>query len=476
MLRRSWIAPLLAAATVAGCGDDGVSFPAVSYVAVVPLDTLAAPGDTVRIVATPFGLGGEPVQVPLTYEVDRGTVGVVDSAGVFVALGEGTATVTVTEEGGVRGFSTVRVVPVTRVSPRHASFGAVVTVDGWRLGPSSEVRFGAVAGRLRTVAADGRSLESWVPWDAESGPVSVVLEDGRRVDAPSPFFLTGGGDDALEPNSFDEAAPIDVPFNNPYLATRLTSMDHYELALEAPTALTVRVSDREPTGTWQQRLVVQLNRASGVEEFVGIAPAFAFERNERQDAVIARTSLDAGAYRLRIFVAPGTLAVDRRYEITVDTVADFQLPPDAAEPDDAPLEAPAVELPLSGRFTLENPWTTDYYAVDLSERSRVHVSAALGRSAGVFLIDGMESVTWQLSNGVRSSTYRGVVAPFGTHSFSCTLEPGRYFVGILDNSGTAGPYDLTIEAEPTDLTFLDCKTPTLGLREAEELRARPGGP
>ena len=355
MLGRSWIAALLATAVAGACGDEGALFPAVSHVAVTPSDTLVAPGDTVRLTATAFGLGGEPVQVPLTYAVDRATVGVVDTAGVFVAVGEGSATVTVTEVGGVRGFSVLQVVPITRLSPRHAPFGAVVTVEGWRLGPSSEVRFGGVAGRLRGVAADGRSLESWVPWDAESGPVSVLLEDGRAVDAPSPFFLTGGGDDALEPNSLDEAAPIDVPFENPYLATRLTSMDHYELALEAPTALTVRVSDREPTGTWQQRLVVQLNQASGVEEFLGIAPAFAFERNERQDAVIARTSLDAGAYRLRIFVAPSALAVDRRYEISVDTVADFQLPPDAAEPDDAPLEAPLAELPLSGRFTLDTP-------------------------------------------------------------------------------------------------------------------------
>ncbi len=475
MLRRSSITPLLVAALVGACGDDGPVLPPVSYVAVTPSDTLVAPGDTVRIEATPFGLGGEPVQVPLTYRVDASTVGVVDTTGVFVALGEGTATVTVTEVGGVRGFSILRVVPVTRVSPQHASFGAVVTLEGWRFDPSSEVLFGGVAGRLRTVAADGRSLESWVPWDAESGVVSVVLQDGRQVDAPSPFFLTGGGDDALEPNSFDEAAPIDVPFENPYLASRLTSMDHYELTLAEPTALTVRVSDREATGTWQQRLVVQLNRASGVEEFVGVAPAFAFERNERQDAVIARTSLDAGTYRLRIFVGPSTHAVDRRYELNVDTVADFELPPDPAEPDDAPLEAPLVELPLSGRFTLENPWTTDYYAIDVIERSRVHVMAGLGRSAGVFLIDGMESVTWQLSNGVRSPTYRGVIAPFGAHSFSCTLEPGRYFVGVLDNSGTAGPYDLTIEMEPTDLTFLDCQTPTLGIGDAEALRARPAG-
>ena len=48
-------------------------------------------------------------------------------------------------------------------------------------------------------------------------------------------------------------------------------------------------------------------------------------------------------------------------------------------------------------------------------------------------------------------------------------------MGILDNSGTAGPYDLTIEAEPTELTFLDCRTPTLGVGEAEGLRARPAG-
>ena len=465
---------LLATSVVSltACGEDPQALPPVSYIVVTPADVLIAPADTVKFEAVAIGLTGEPLDVALTYEVDDRSVGLVDTTGLFVATREGVATVSASEPGGVRGLAVVEVAAVTSLTPEHAAFGGVVTVTGAGFGASSELRFGGVPGRIRHVAPDGRAIEAWAPWDARSGAATVRLQDGREVEAPTPFFLTGGGDDALEPNSFDVGTPIDVPFENPYLATRLTSMDHYTFTLFAPTPLTVRVIDREDVNNWRLRVVVQLTRATGDEEFVGVSPAYAFERDARQDAVIARTTLGPGSYRLRVFIGPSNIAVDRRYEIIVDTVADFVFPPDPMEPDDVPLEAPQVEMPFAGTFTLENPWTTDYYALDVTEQSQVHVSAGLGRDAGVFLIDGDLSVTWQLSNGTRSSTFRGVIAPFGSHSFSCTLEPGRYYVGVVDNSGTAGPYDLSIEAEPTTLTFLNCRTQAPGAPELEALRAR----
>ncbi len=463
---------LLGGLLIAACLDDPTILPPVSYIQLSPHDTLIAPADTIRFAATPIGLDGEPVQVPLTYQVDDPRVGVVDSVGVFVATGEGWATVTVTEIGGVRALSTVNVGPIAAFSPANSAFGGVVTLEGAGFGPTSRVEFGATPGQVREVSADGRTLSAWVPWDAENGPINVGLADGRRVPTPAPFFLTGGADDALEPNDIDVPTAIEFPFRNPYLAARLTSMDTYRLTVLEPTALTVRVSDREAVNDWQRRLVVQLSRDAGVGEFVGLAPVWAFARDERQDGVISRTQLEPGTFRLFVFIGPSNLAVDRRYELSVEPVADFALVLDAAEPDDAPFEAPTIETPFQGSFALENPWSTDYYGLDVTTRSRVHVQATVPGSAGVFLIDGEESVTWQLANGVRSETYRGVIAPFGQHSFECTVEPGRYYIGILENSGNAVEYDLQIDAEPTASEFFNCQTPTLGAGPADGLRTR----
>jgi hypothetical protein len=419
-----------------------------------------------------MGLDGAPVAVAVVYSVDDRPVGLIDSTGTFVANKEGEARITAAEPGGVVGRARVTVGPVTSLAPAHTSFGGVVTVEGAGFGPQSRIRFGAVSGRIRHASPDGRTLEAWVPWDAESGLATITLQDGREVVSPTPFFLTGGNDDALEPN--DQANPVEiaVPFENPYLASRLTSLDHYTFTLFAPTPLSVRVSDRNELNTWPLRLTVQLNRTAGVQEFVGVAPVFAFDRNERQDGVIGRASLGPGTYALRVFVAPGSNVVDRRYEIHVDTVADYQLPPDEAEPDDAPPEAPLITTPFSGRFALENPWAVDYYALDLRERSRVFVEAAFPGGLGVFLIDGEQSVTWQVSNGVRSDTFHGSLGPFGFHAFDCTLEPGRYYVGVLDNSGSAGPYDLSIDVRPTQLTYLNCETLRPGAPSSDGFHAR----
>lgn len=463
---------LLLPGLLPACGDEAPTLPRVSYIEVIPSDTLLAPGDSVRIRATPQGLDGEPVEVPLTWDVDDRSVGLVDSLGMFTAHGEGRVRVSVMEVGGVRSFAAVTVAPITALTPRNSAFGGVVTIRGAGFGPTSSVSFGTRPGRVRDVAEDGRTLSAWVPWEADNGTVSVRLADGRVVDAPDPFYLTGGADDALEPNGLGSPIQVGVPFANPYLAVRLTSMDVYRLTLLEPTALTVRVGDREAVNDWSRRLVMQLTREGGAGEFVGVAPAWAYARDERQDAVISRSRLGPGNFDLFVFIGPSNVAVDRRYEISVDTVTESVLPLDAAEPDDAPFEAPTVQAPFTGRFALENPWTTDYYGLDVTTRSSVRIEANVPGSAGVFLIDGEESVTWQISNGVRSETYRGVIAPFGLHSFMCTVDPGRYYVGILENSGNAVYYDISVTVEPTTSTFLNCKTPTLGVGDDGLLNAR----
>ena len=120
----AFLTPVL---VLAGCGDDGPVLPRVALLQVEPNDTLVAPLDTVRLLATPLGLDGAPVAVPLTWQVEDATVGSVDSLGSFVARGEGETMVTAGEPGGVIGRSRVRVAPVSGLAPAHSAFGGTVT-------------------------------------------------------------------------------------------------------------------------------------------------------------------------------------------------------------------------------------------------------------------------------------------------------------------------------------------------------------
>ena len=67
-----------------------------------------------------------------------------------------------------------------------------------------------------------------------------------------------------------------------------------------------------------------------------------------------------GSNEIRVFVAPGNGAVDRRYEITLDTVPTVAVEADRYEPNDWPLEAPLIELPFVDSMSIENPWAVDY--------------------------------------------------------------------------------------------------------------------
>ena len=128
------------------------------------------------------------------------------------------------------------------------------------------------------------------------------------------------------------------------------------ISLNRPAPLTISVSDREEINTWNQRLTLQVNHAEDFEEVVGIAPVFAFEGNQRIDGVISRELFPVGDYAIRIFVAPGNGAVDRRYEITVDTLVTHAVAADSYEPNDWPLEAPLIGLPFVDSMSIENPW------------------------------------------------------------------------------------------------------------------------
>lgn len=479
---------LTAFVAVGSACDDEVAAPppAVSFIEVTPADTILVPGDSALIRGRAMGVDGEALDLPLSFEVEDPSVGgvevrdsTVSESVLFRALGEGDTRIVVREEGGVTAFVPVRVRRVTGFSPAFSAFGGTVTVRGVGFGSESRVFFGFPGGITRSVSADGTELRVWVPWDAENAPLRVLIRNGVEVRTEEPFVLTGGPDDALEPNDISTTTPVEVPFRNPFLRTRLESMDNFSFTLDRPRPVTLRVTDGEDLNTWSLRSVVQLTRIDELGEFYGVAPVFSYGRDARQDGVVTHPSLPAGRYAARIFVAPGFGVVARRYGISIDTVATYASAPDRYEPNTLPTEAPLLEIPTADTLMLENPWTQDYYRIRIEERSVVRVLVrTFQRNKAVFLYQDDEgrSVQWHLTDpGPFPRTWAGRITFLSPIEILCNLEPGEYIVGVLENEGVEGPYGLEIDAAPSESDFFNCRQPGFGSPAGEigeELRAK----
>lgn len=458
---------------VLACDDGAEPLPAVSWIEVLPADTLLAPGDSLRFEARAHAADGAVLEVPLTFSLTAGSAGEVEEDGLFRATAAGTARVVAAEPRAVRGFAHVRTSPVTGFEPAHAPFGGVVTVHGAGFDTAASVLFGSVPGVVRQVLEDGRRLEAWVPWDAEVGPLSVVLAGGSTVAAPGTFFLTGRGDDALEPNDLARATPVTLPFRNPFLLSRWDDMDHVVFEVTRPRPVSVRVLARDAQPSWADRVVLQVTEADDVEEFLAVAPAWSWVGGHAVEAVVSRERLAPGRYAARIFVPE---ALGARYELRIDTVASWGAQPDAWEGNDFPTEAPEVSLPFTDTLALENPWSVDYFTVRVGERSNLTVTGrSFGPRLGVFLHDGERSVHWHLSNGTRAHTWRGAIGTEPVQSLTCRVDAGVYHVAVLENGGQAGTYALDLSAVASSEPYLNCLS---GLASAlpEGVRATPGRP
>ena len=66
-----------------------------------------------------------------------------------------------------------------------------------------------------------------------------------------------------------------------------------------------------------------------------------------------------------------------------------------------------------------------------------------------------------MSNGVRPLVWRGVIAPFGELELDCTELAGEYRIGVLENGGLTGRYELEVTAEPFEGGFFNCRQPQL---------------
>lgn len=479
--RRGWrcarCARVLAAALLAlaalACDEEGTPPPPpVSYIVVSPEDTVVALGDSVRLTAQAYGLDGAPLSRSFLWSGEPLGVARVDSvSGLVVSWGVGDFRVTAREPQGVRGFARVRVRRLVGFSPEHGAFGQVVTFRGVGFGPGSSVRFGAANGEVRSLSPNGRELEAWVPWDAETGPVEVQFADAFVARSERAFYVTGGGDDALEPNDLWVGTRIPIPFRNPYLLTRRENLDHVEFTLARAQPVTIRVLDRQRPISWPLHLVVQLQEPE-LDDFVGVSPAYSYWGDREQPGLISRARLEAGTYHARIFVYPSFIAVDRRYELVVDTIPVFARGPDRFEPNDFPREAALVPVPFDEVVGIENPWMADYYRIRLAEASQVSVQTEGGVEGwlALFFFNGPRTVHWIVSTGQFPRVYAASLFPGLFQELECVVDPGEYVVGVIENSGIAPEYRLRITAQPAPTPYRTCRQP-VGAAAAEAARA-----
>ncbi|MBI4543582.1 MAG: Ig-like domain-containing protein [Gemmatimonadetes bacterium] len=442
-----------------GC-DDPAQPPTPTFLVLTPADTAVSPGDTVRITATAFDADDAPIPgTPFRWRSLDTVRARVDTAGLVTARALGDARIEARAPNGLRGFATLRVREVTGFAPQHGAFGTVVTVRGQSLGAEPVVRFGGVPAFLKGVAATGRSLEAWVPVGASTGPLTVTRAGVAAV-ADGVFFVTGNGDDALEPNGFDEPAALPFPFENPSLVTRplYTSRDADVYRFELPAAGPVRVelADRS--------LVIAALRATRMEvidvaaqDIVGLVASYAlFAERPIQPVTISLPRLRAGTYDVLLspFAFTGSFSAiipgDRSYGLRLDDRPTFALPPDSLEPNDYPRDAAPLPFPFVGELTLENPYGADYYRFELAATTDVVLQLNPGEAIAdhdldLFLMSApAKSVPWIAATGEFPRIYMAAALPFSSEEIAGRLPAGQYLIGVLETAGVATRYRLRL--------------------------------
>lgn len=468
--RSSWTAALLSACLA--CGEEAEPTPpgpTVSYVLVQPADTLLVPGDTLRLHAAAFDAADAEIPgLELSWRSRSPSVADVDDGGLLTALAPGEARIEAATPGGARGLAAVRVRIVGGFTPDHGAFGEVVTLTGVDLDRATAVRFGPFDAFVRSVAADGRSLEAWVPVYARTGPIRVTV-DGQERETERPFYVTGLGDDALEPNGYSQPLALPFPFENPSLVTRPPfsdpDVDLYRIRVDAPGPFRAALIERSPLRSRFRAVRMELLDAEA-EDLVGIVASWSSIEDEALDTVaIALSSLPAGTYDLLVTpygftgfsaLVPG----DRSYGLALDTRPSWVLAPDSTEPDDYPPLAPRLPYPFQGRFRIENPYGSDYFRFRVDQPTDVWVLTApaerehhVEEDVDLFLMSmPTKAVQYVVATGQFPAVYHASIAPESSEQIYVRIPAGEYVVGVLDLVGKPATYDVWIGADSGEET------------------------
>ena len=432
-------------------------------------------GEVYQLTASVVDAGGSPVpNAEVSFASQELLIAVVDGDGVMLAVGVGTTEITATSVEFAQAQAAVQLVrihdlvEIDSIAPAVARFGDTIQIFGTGLNPSR--LFAIVVGGVEAPVKSFRPFEPdeperfgrltvWVPPPAL--PISQAFVLGVDGLATSPDSVRIFQRDIYEPN---DTIPWDFsalagPVTNPALAFEHRGrednlrFDWYRFTQAGTQDWTIIVrSDVVGPGSYQVFLTDSLFWGSagfgiGARSWT-IGPrlyacsGFPFAPPQRlaDSVVVALRGLPVGSYDiLAAYDLPGA------YELSIVPEYRSALAPDASEENDFCDLAAPLTVGDSLALTIDNPHDIDWFRFTV---------AGAGQSF-TFDISGAEDEAdvdiYVLRDATPDSLPLKALSNIEGSSDEVTvpLDPGDYFVVVVDFAGVPTPYTLTAVSLPT---------------------------
>jgi hypothetical protein len=485
--RLAWAAVALASLTAAACitptdrsGDYRVE--------VTPLPPLLL-RDSVRLDARVVdGAGVEVPKAVVAFASEDPTVLSVSQEGVVTAVGVGTAILTVSAVGFADASPFTQAVrirgrlEVDSVLPVNVRFGDTLTIFGVGLEPDSLFSIeigGAEATAKSFVPADSSrpdgeaELRVWVPPPAERRSALTLL--GFRGGLIHPDTLNVAQRDLYEPNDTMPwpLGPV-VAFRNPALAfeprERNSATDADKQPADWYTFENTRTQDRtivffsqnlgaqafgvfitDSLEWWSAEATFRVGPNAwtiGLEtylcgglQFTRMGEPVKIEEVLFPLSIIALEDLPAGTYHVYAPYFP--FGDPAAYELLIVSEYASVLQPDAAEENDYCNVAAPLPLPGPATLSIDNPHDIDWFRASVPAQTTITVTATAANDEAdldLYLVRDFRPDSLVLI-AVGSE-------PGGTESVSATLDPGEYFLVVVDFPGVPTQYTLGAGVTP----------------------------
>ncbi len=485
-------------------------------VEVTPLPSLLL-SDTVGLEARVVDAAG--VEVPkavVAFSSDNSAVLSVSQEGMVTAVGVGTAMLTVSAVGFADAApftQAVRVrgrLEVDSVLPVNLRFGDTLTIFGVGLEPDSlfSIEIGGAEARVKsffpadTSRPDGEAaLRVWVPPPAERRSALTLL--GFRGGLIHPDTLNVAQRDLYEPNDTvpRPLGPV-VAFRNPALAfeprerTSATETDRQPAdwyTFENPRmqdrtivffsenlgaqAFGVFITDslewwapegtfRVGPGSWTIGLETYL---CGGLPFTRAGEVVRIEEVLFPLSIIALKDLPAGTYHIYAPYFP--FGDPAAYELVIVSEYASVIQPDAAEENDYCDVAASLPLPGPATLSIDNPHDIDWFRASVPAQTTLTLTATAANDEAdldLYLVRDFRPDSLVLIT-VGSK-------PGASESVDAILDPGDYFLVVVDFPGVPTQYTLSAAVTPVVAAPATGTSASLsdGLRQLRDKRAAQG--
>lgn len=386
----------------------------------------------------------------------------IDGDGRVTGLVPGNVVITAEAWSGVSASAQVRVTPVSAFSTDTVYFGSAIEILGQALPAGAKLFFTGEGGSLVEAfvhSATEARFQAWVPARAASGPVTFVsaqdsFSTSRRFTVPASMDLFENVGNASGSMFGAPAVQLPFPYRNPSLLLRGGLWYHFVFRIEQPTPFAWYLASREADApSYATGFLIRLEQQDD-SFWPDIVPSFLMtydfiDQVQLDSAVYSRETLSPDWYALvvKMGTVPGQTADSHAYGLRLAGAADFELPPDAYEPNDFPQEAPTVALPFnSDELHAENAWALDHYVVTLQDSALLQVFVQAQRGNPDLMILAGDTLDYYLTPQGQVVAEAFGIGP--TEEVQALVGPGTYTIVVQEYGGQATEYQLQIEALP----------------------------